>query len=246
MNEPAIANHEVFTRTSGLKDNLGAVGEIVAMLLAVTVGLALGGLTGVLVLSPILGTLAGLGVATLFLRRHGKTWADLGLRRPQKWLRAFLLAMAGLIVTTVMISVVAKPLASALGLAPPDISLLVDAIEGNLTNYLLFLIPVSWGSAAIGEEMLARGFILNRVCAITGYNRLGTVIAIITQAFVFALGHLYQGAAGAIDVFVLALVFGGLYTVSRRNLVSCILLHGLVDTIAMTLLYLGYADLAGG
>ncbi len=244
MNEPTTARHQ-FARTSGLKDVLRALGEIVAIMLAFPVGGFVGEFTGVLAFSPILGTLAGLGVATFFLRRHGKTWADLGLRKPDKWLRTLLLPIAGVIASGVLIGLVAKPLVSALGLAPPDISLIVDAVEGNLTNYLLFLIPVSWGSAAIGEEMLARGFILNRVSAMTGYHRMGTVIAIVTQAIVFALGHLYQGAAGAIDVFTIALVFGGLYAVSKRNLVSCILMHGLVDTMAITAIYLGYADVMG-
>jgi membrane protease YdiL (CAAX protease family) len=244
MNEPTTARHQ-FPRTSGLKDALGALGEIIAILLAFRVGGLVGGLTGVLAFSTVLGALAGVAVATFFLRRHGKTWADMGLRKPESWFRSLLLSIAGIIVGILAGGLIAGPLVAALGLSPPDFSLFSDVVEGNPTNYVLFLVLVVWGSAAFGEEMLARGFILNRISAITGYNRMGTAIAIVVQAFVFSLGHLYQGAGGAIVVFAVALVFGSLYAVSKRNLVSCILMHGLVDTIAITAIYLGYADVMG-
>ncbi len=244
MNEPTTTPYR-FAPTSSLKDALAAIAEIVLVVLAVPVGGFVGKLTGQLVFSPVLGALAGVGVATFFLRRHGKTWADMGLRRPEKWLRALLLAIAGIVVTSVIVSFVVAPLLGALGLTPPDFSIFADSVEGNLTNYLLFLFLVSWGSAAFGEEMLARGFILNRVSSVSGYNRIGTVVAVVAQALVFALGHLYQGAAGAIVVFLTALVFGGVYTISKRNLASCILMHGLIDTVAITAIYLGYADVMG-
>ena len=101
--------------------------------------------------------------------------------------------------------------------------------------YLLFLIPVSWGSAAFGEEMLLRGFLLNRIEGLTR----SAVWAVLGQAAIFALAHLYLGITGVLMVFVVALVFGAVYLRCGRNLWPVIVAHGLVDTVAMTALYLG-------
>ena len=107
--------------------------------------------------------------------------------------------------------------------------------------YLWFLIPVAWGSAAIGEEMLARGFLLHRAEGLTG-----TTVAVVLQAALFAMAHFYQGLTGVVNIFVLALVFGAVYLKSGRNLLPLIVAHGLIDTYGLTMLYVGRADMLLG
>jgi membrane protease YdiL (CAAX protease family) len=126
--------------------------------------------------------------------------------------------------------------------APPqDISLLTDSIEGNTTNFVVFMIFVVWGSAAFGEELIARGFILDRISKTSG-----VYVAIFVQAAIFGLAHSYQGVAGVVPIFALALVFGFVYVRAGYNLGPLIAAHGIIDTIAITMIYLGHSDLITG
>ncbi len=215
--------------------------EVAAVIALTLVGSILGALTPWIAMSPILGMVLPLLLATHFLRRQGQSWRDLGLFKPLR-----LRALAGwtgltLLLVYTLTSFVVTPLIRALGAPPLDISLLQQIVEGDTVNYLIFLIPVSWGSAAIGEEMLARGFLLDRFAGLAGVNA-----GIVLQAVVFALGHFYQGLTGMINIFVIALIMGWVYMRAGRNLAPVMVAHGVIDTVGMTLLYLGYSDLMVG
>jgi len=215
--------------------------EVVAVMLLTLAGLVLGGLTGWIAASPIVGTLCGLVGATWLLRREGTTWRDLGFAQPIR-----LAALAGytaliLVVVFVVTAFVVTPLMERLGAPPLDVSVLQVAVEGNLVNYLIFLLPISWGSAAFGEELLARGFIQYRFSQLAGRH-----IGVVLQALVFALAHFYQGMMGVANIFALAVVFGFVYNRCGRNLWPLIAAHGITDTIGMTALYLGRVDLLTG
>ena len=107
-----------------------------------------------------------------------------------------------------------------------------------MVMYLWFLLPISWGSAAIGEEMLARGFLLYRLEGMTN-----TAAAVLLQAAIFGVAHFYQGLAGILTTFTVGLVLGVVYVKCGRSLLPAIIAHGVIDTIAMTALYFGRGDL---
>ena len=129
-----------------------------------------------------------------------------------------------------------QSLMKAAGLPAPDLSVFAQLLEGNLSLYLWMLIPVSWGSAAIGEELLARGFLQHRLTGLTG-----RYAALVLQALIFAVAHFYQGLSGIIQVFVVGLVFGAV-RLRTHSLLPTILAHGAIDTLSITLLYLGYVE----
>ncbi|MCR9259466.1 MAG: CPBP family intramembrane metalloprotease [Pseudomonadaceae bacterium] len=215
---------------------LGLVGQIALVVCLIPVGLTLGALTGWLVLSPIMGMVVPLLAATWFLKRDGLGWRDVGFakRMPLRRFLAFTL-LATLLVYLVAVMVVGAILEAA-GLSAQDTSGLQQLLEGNTLYFLMFLIPVSWGSAAFGEEMLVRGFLLNRL---EGLSR-SSVLAVIGQAAIFALAHTYQGVTGVLMIFVVGLIFGLVFIRCGRNLWPVIVAHGLVDTIAITSLYMGW------
>jgi membrane protease YdiL (CAAX protease family) len=214
----------------------------VTVVLLTVLGMLIGGLLPWIGLAPIVGILLPLAAATGFLRREGLGWRDLGFGRPMPLGRCLLGALLGLLAIYLVTGLLVTPLLRAAGAPPLDMSLLVGIIEGDLVNYLWFLLPVSWGSAAIGEELLARGFLLNR------FERVhGTSVAIVLQAVLFSAGHFYQGVTGMANILVVALVLGVVYVRLGRNLWPVILAHGAIDTVGITAVYLGYADqLTGG
>ncbi len=204
-------------------------------------GLVAGAVTSVLALSAILGMVFPLIAATFFLRREGTGWRSLGFAVAMPLSRFAGYTFAALAVIYVVTSFIVSPLMHALGFPPIDISILAAEIEGNTLNYLVFLLPVSWGSAAFGEELLIRGFVLNRFAILFGEQRMTLVI--VAQALLFTLGHAYQGVTGMANIMVVALVMGWIYVRCGRNLWPVIVAHGIIDTIGMTALYLGYTTL---
>ncbi len=215
--------------------------EVIVVVILMPVGGILGTLTGWLPLSPILGVIVPLGAATFFLHREQVSWhslifgISLGPGRILIWTAVILLA------TYVSTTLLLTPVLQKSGVPPIDIRVLRDLIEGNITGFLIFVIPVSWGSAAIGEELLVRGFLLHRISSLSN-----DVVAVILQAALFALAHFYQGLMGVANIFVLALIFGTFYIRLGRNLLPLILAHGIIDTVSITLLYLGLADYITG
>ena len=214
---------------------LGLLVQIVVILCLIPVGLTLGALTGVIVLSPIMGMALPLLAATWFLRRDGLGWKDVGFAKPMRLSRFLVMTAAAVLSAYLLVILLLGPLVEAAGLPPQDLSSLKVLIEGNTVYFRMFLLPVSWGSAAFGEELLVRGFLLNRLeCAAQS-----PAIAVVGQAAIFALAHTYQGVTGALMVFVVGLVFGVVFLRSGRNLWPVIVAHGIIDTIAITSIYLG-------
>jgi membrane protease YdiL (CAAX protease family) len=60
------------------------------------------------------------------------------------------------------------------------------------------------------------------------------------MAILFGLLHIYQGPVGVILTAWVGLTLGVVFLLNRRNLWLTILTHGLMDTIAFVLLFLGY------
>ena len=201
-----------------------------------------------LVMSP--GEVAGSGVGpksflllrmaflvllcTWFLRRGGERWADVGLRRPPRWWTVPVLVAGGFLLLIVVSGVMYQVIFPAIGTPPPEYGA-HRAIQGDLAEYLYFAIPVSWGSAAFGEELVVRGFLLDRIAKVIGSSGTPTYLAaIVLQALLFGAFHLHQGLGGALLTGAIGLVIGLVWLWGGRNLWACILLHGLVDFISFT------------
>jgi membrane protease YdiL (CAAX protease family) len=214
--------------------------EIASIFLLMPLGGILGGLTGFIPASAIGSVLVPLIAATLYLRHEGCRWRSLALGRSLGVRQVLGYLCFTLVATWLLVSACNLLLRSA-GLPPPDFSVFEQILDGDRAMYLWLLIPVGWGSAAIGEELLARGFLLHRLEGLSG-----TAPAVILQAAIFAGGHFYQDLAGVLNVFVLALVFGAVYLKAGRNLLPLILAHGTIDTVSITLLYQGYGELLAG
>ena len=104
--------------------------------------------------------------------------------------------------------------------------------------FISFLVGVIWFGAALGEELLMRGFLLNRLTDLFGKTKLGYFVALIVHAIIFGMLHSYQGVVGIITTTVIAIIFGLFYFATKRRLFPLILAHGIIDTISLTAFYL--------
>jgi len=83
---------------------------------------------------------------------------------------------------------------------------------------------------AIGEETIFRGYLILRIRAITGR----AVAAVVLSAFIFSLGHGYEGSAGVLTVGAMGAIFAVIY-LWRDSLVAPIVMHFLQDFIGIVL-----------
>ncbi len=83
---------------------------------------------------------------------------------------------------------------------------------------------------AVAEETVFRGYLMRRFGGIFG----STIVSLLLSAFVFSIGHGYEGTAGVVTVGVMGFVFGLVY-IWRKSLVAPMTMHFLQDFLAIVL-----------
>jgi membrane protease YdiL (CAAX protease family) len=180
--------------------------------------------------------LCTVALMTGLLRRRGMPWSDVGLRRPSRlpWL---FVQVPVVTVTWLAVSAGATFLIGQY-LARPDTSARFGDLAGNLPA-TLWWIAIAWLIGGFAEEMIFRGFILNRLEALLAGGRRGSVIAVLLQAVIFGAVHAYnRGLFGLLALGAVGAVLGTFYLLLRRNLWPVILAHGLGNTLGFIARYL--------
>jgi uncharacterized protein len=88
--------------------------------------------------------------------------------------------------------------------------------------------------AAVGEEILFRGFLISYLSGYTGTSVPGLAAAVLAPALVFGLCHVYQEAWAVVRIVGLSVVFGALFVVTGSLWIP-IALHFVVDLVACLL-----------
>jgi uncharacterized protein len=119
----------------------------------------------------------------------------------------------------------------------PDLS----DFSGLVGNWklTLFFVVLLWVLGALGEEIVYRGYLMNRVAGLFGNSRAGWIVSLVVISIVFGCAHLDQGAAGMSENIWDGLLLGALYLACGRNLAAPVIAHATTDTIDFVLIYLG-------
>ncbi len=173
----------------------------------------------------------------LMLWLRGMGWRDLGLRSPVIWSRTILIGVAIGVGWQCFSLYAIEPLIARFTGELPDVSQFRPLI-GNTTFFLISLV-LSWTLAAFAEEMVFRGYLMNRCADLVGRTRTAWTISLIVVNAQFGLVHFYQGPSGMIATGLSGLLFGILYLATGRNLWIAIIAHGANDTLGFALIYLG-------
>lgn len=136
---------------------------------------------------------------------------------------------------------VVGPLGHRIWPAPQHISHVVGSAALGWRQALTTLVIV-WTFAAFGEELSYRGYLLTRAADIFGRSDAAYILAMILVALLFGFGHYYKGTAGVLDSTYSGLVLGCAYLLSGRNLWAAILAHGISDTFALLVVFMGWAN----
>ena len=109
---------------------------------------------------------------------------------------------------------------------------------GNL-KLLLALQPLNWLLAAFGEELVYRGYLMDRLAWLGRRERGAWVASLIVVSLLFGWAHTEsQGFAGMAQEGFNGLLLGLLYLGCRRRLAVPIVAHGVSNTVAFVLIYL--------
>jgi len=221
-------------------NNLAILLEIVIILVPVYFGYALithiGGNSlraGIFIGTPTVVISIMLIHFSLWLR--GDNWSEFGLNMPNSWLRTGLWSL-GVIVTVSLSVVVVQNIATQVFETKPLDTSRFEALRGNLPLLITAVLSI-WISAAFGEEILVRGFLLNRFAEMLGESRLSWLFAVILSSVVFGLGHFFQGMTGVIVTSGVGIVYAIMYLLTGKNLWVTILAHGILDTIGFVSIY---------
>ncbi len=91
---------------------------------------------------------------------------------------------------------------------------------------LIFLAP-TWTLGAFGEEMVYRGYLMNRVAQLLNRTRFAWIVSLIAVHVGFGLAHADQGLTAMIDEGLMGLLLGLIYLRTGRNLAVPIIAHGI-------------------
>jgi uncharacterized protein len=160
---------------------------------------------------------------------RGERLADIGLRKPQSWPRAFLV---GIVVA--MVAFIAIYFSEKAGYHR-DLSRF-RALQGNLELTLIVIVYVIIG-AGFYEEFMYRGFLMQGLAMCFGGNRVAWIVALIIQGVLFGASHAYQNPLGMLITGTFGALLGVLVIVWPRNLWPAIIAHALFDASRSVLIY---------
>ena len=183
----------------------------------------------------VIAVLAGAAAAVAITLGRGGRLADLGFRRPQRWLTVPAWVLGILVVFVIAQNAVPLLVAPYFDLPAPDLSR-YDAVRGNLAAALSLAIVLPL-TAAIPEEVLYRGFLIGRLTQLFGNGRGAAVLAVLLQALVFGCVHFQWGYGGILVTAIMGAVWGFAFLLCGRNLWIVIIAHSMAHVALLTQLY---------
>jgi len=181
----------------------------------------------------VLGLFGGLAVL-LWARAAHTPWKALGFVRPRSWLAVVLGGIAFGAVLKLLLKSVLLPLVGA-----PATNATYHGLVGN-TAALPMIAFTMIVIAGVGEELVMRGWLFDRLGHWWGRGALATVATVGLSTLLFAALHLQdQGVPGAEQALVTGLAFGALYAATRQ-IAPVMIAHAAYDLLAVAIIYAGW------
>ena len=163
----------------------------------------------------------------------GTPWRRIGLVRPASWPRTIVAGLLFGIGFKLILKTAVMPLLGA-----PPTNRAYQFLVGNtaMLPAMLFLVIVS---AGVGEELVFRGYLFERLGKLFGHSTTALILIVLLTSAFFALAHYReQGAAGAEQAFITGMVFGTIFACTWR-LPLLMIAHAAFDITAVLIIYYG-------
>jgi uncharacterized protein len=177
-----------------------------------------------------------LAVAWVSLRLRRLRWRDVGFRLYRDWPTTLAIGVAAGIAMEMLELFFTQPLLVRITGQLPDLSAF-SRVAGNV-RWLAVSLALTWTLFAFGEELIFRGYLMDRIAGLLGRTARGWAVALFTASLVFGLSHFQQGITGVSENFLDGIILGALYVKLGGNLAVPIVAHGVTDTLDFVLLFL--------
>jgi uncharacterized protein len=174
-------------------------------------------------------------VGWLSLRLRGMRWRNVGFGLYGSWGKTLLVGILAGAVMEMLELFCTQPLLARLTGQMPDLSSF-DQVAGNL-KWLAISLAFTWTLFALGEELIFRGYLMNRIADLMGRSASSWAVALVLASIMFGLSHFGQGIAGVSENFVDGMILGALYLKFGRKLAVPIIAHGVTDTVDFLLIF---------
>ena len=181
---------------------------------------------------PTLVILVMLAVSLLI--RHEKL-SVLGFKKPKSWPALVGIALASAVLLQLFDAGIQMSILNRLtGTTIHNSG--ITTLQGNPQQLLLYL-ALSWTLAALGEEIVYRGYLQKLLIDLFDGRALGVAVAIGFSSLLFGLAHTEQGIVGVVVTAVDALFFCLLKLKFDNNLWVTILAHGFYNSLGVIIFY---------
>lgn len=186
---------------------------------------------------PLSKTIELFVAAWIFLALRGVKWKTLGFTAPENWRTLVVIGVLGGVAYWLIEFFGTQQLLLRLTGELPDLHTFDDVV-GNFKLFLVY-IGLNFVLAALGEELVWRGYALPRVAVLLGGGRFSWIASLLIVNVAFGLAHLYQGVPGVIEAAVGGVFYGLVYLATGRNLIAPMVCHFVSNSIDFTMMYLG-------
>ena len=123
---------------------------------------------------------------------------------------------------------------------PIDLSQLND-LEGDLTPTLIWL-GIIWVTAAFGEEIIFRGFLMRQFVKFFGKSRVSLIMNILVCCSFFGFMHWQQGITGQLVAGSTGAMLALVFYFRKYDLWFNVMVHGFFNTLGILTYYFGLAQ----
>ncbi|SFU18832.1 hypothetical protein SAMN04489724_0044 [Algoriphagus locisalis] len=113
-------------------------------------------------------------------------------------------------------------------------------LEGDLPTTVVWLLIV-WATAAFGEEIIFRGYLMRQFVKFFGESKISLVINILIFSSFFGYMHMQQGITGQIVAASTGSLLCIIFYLRKYDLWFNIMVHGFFNTLGMLSFYFGIA-----
>lgn len=183
----------------------------------------------------VFAVLAGAIAALVLVFARGGSLRELGFMRPERWWTVPIWVIGILVAYVAAQALVPTLVGRFMELPQPDLSR-YDAIRGNLSAAITMalILPLT---ASIPEEIIYRGFLMNRLTRIFGAGFGGAALTVLVQALLFGVVHFQWGIGGIIVTTIMGMVWGTAFLLCGRNLWIVIIAHSTAHVALVAQLY---------
>jgi membrane protease YdiL (CAAX protease family) len=163
--------------------------------------------------------------------------SEIGLKKPKSWVSAIVIGVIFGVALKLLLKSVVLPYFGA-----PETNAAFQGLRGDTKAFLIWIVQV-FVLVGFAEELLFRGYLINRLLLIFGQNAGAKTLTVLISAFIFGIAH-WSGQQfwGSLQGGIVGLVFASAYMLNGERLVSLIVAHTAFDVFALWIIYAGQEE----